>query len=191
MAIVMTSAPALEPVTLSEAKDHLRLDGSAEDVLVQSLILTSRLHVEAALGLALISQGWRLTLDRVPETDTLMLPLRPVAAITAIRIFAADGSDSVMPADDYALDGSPLDPRLVRRAAAWPIPGRARSGIAIDLTAGYGPDADDVPEPIRHAIRLLVAHWYEHRDPFEVGSAGARIPAFISEMLMPYRGVRL
>ena len=51
MSLVMTSGPALEPVSLAEAKAHLRLDDVAEDALLQSLIVTSRLHIEAALGL--------------------------------------------------------------------------------------------------------------------------------------------
>ncbi len=50
---------------------------------------------------------------------------------------------------------------------------------------------NDVPAPIRQALLMLVAHWYEHRDPLEIGSAAAQIPGGISELLMPYRGVRL
>lgn len=56
MALVLTNGPSVEPVSVSEAKAHLRIDGAEEDVLLASLILTSRLHVEAALGLALIDQ---------------------------------------------------------------------------------------------------------------------------------------
>ncbi len=66
MALVLTSGPATEPVTVAEAKAHLRLDSDAEDVLIASLIITSRLHLEAALGLALIAQGWTLHLDQFP-----------------------------------------------------------------------------------------------------------------------------
>ncbi|HWK38638.1 MAG TPA: head-tail connector protein, partial [Hyphomicrobium sp.] len=75
MALVITSAPAVEPVTVSEAKAHLRVDGTAEDTLIGSLILTSRLHIEAALGLALMTQSWRLSLDAWPNGRELELPL--------------------------------------------------------------------------------------------------------------------
>ena len=55
----LSSGPAVEPVTLSEAKAHLRLETTAEDALVTSLIMTSRLHIEAALGLALTRRTGR------------------------------------------------------------------------------------------------------------------------------------
>ena len=191
MSLVMTSGPALEPITLAEAKALARIDGAAEDALVQSLIITSRLHIEAALGLALVMQTWRLSLDAWPAGDTLDLPLRPVYAVTAIRVFAADGQPAVVAPDRYRLDTDSAVPRLVRLSGSWPAPGRARNGIEIDLTAGYGATADTIPQPIRHALLLLVVHWYEHRDPIEIGSPSTRIPPAVSALLEPYRIKRL
>lgn len=71
MSLVLTSGPALEPVTLAEAKAHLRVDHNHEDSLIQSLIITSRLHIEAALGLALITQSWAYFLDRWPKAPRI------------------------------------------------------------------------------------------------------------------------
>jgi uncharacterized phiE125 gp8 family phage protein len=191
MSLVLTSGPAEEPVTVSEAKAHLRLDGSAEDILIASLIVTSRLHVEAALGLALITQGWRLTLDRWPEGGTVRFPLRPIQSITSVMVRATDGTPATVPAEDYLLDGQALSPRLIPRDGKWPAPDLAANGIAIEFAAGIGDDPEDIPQPIRHAILLLVAHWYEHRDPLEIGSAAAAIPPAVSDLLKPYREVRL
>lgn len=191
MALTLMSGPAEEPVTVSEAKAHLRLDGSAEDILIASLILTSRLHVEAALGLALITQGWRLTLDRWPEPGDVRFPLRPIQSITSVTVRAADGTPSAVSSENYLLDGQAVRPRLIPRDGKWPAPGLAANGIEILFTAGVGDDAEDVPQPIRHAILMLVAHWYEHRDPLEIGSAGAAIPAAVSDLLRPYCEVRL
>jgi uncharacterized phiE125 gp8 family phage protein len=70
-------------------------------------------------------------------------------------------------------------------------PGLPANGIEIEFAAGLGDAADAVPEPIRHAILMLVAHWYEHRDPLEIGSAAAAIPSAVSDLLKPYREVRL
>ena len=191
MALVMTSGPASEPVTVAEAKAHLRIDHSAEDVLLASLILTSRLHIEAALGLALVTQSWRLLLDRWPRKGVVKVPLGPLQGVSAIRVLAADGAPETVPADGYLVDGASAVPRIVRTAETWPEPGRAAHGIEIDLVAGFGAAATDVPQPIRQALLLLVAHWYEHRDPIEIGSEATMIPLGVSELLAPWRRARL
>lgn len=191
MALVMTSGPAVEPVTVSEAKAHLRVDGSAEDVLISSLILTSRLHIEAALGLALITQSWTLLLDAWPTGAAVALPLRPVQSITSVKVYAADQSAQTLAPADYMLEGHGAPPRLIRRGALWLAPGQPASGIEIAFTAGFGNAPADVPAPIRHALLMLMTHWYEHRDPLEVGSLEANIPASVSELLMPYKVARL
>jgi len=190
MALVLTSPPAIEPVTVAGAKAYLRIDTDDEDALVASLILTSRLHVEAALGLAFVTQGWRLQLDHWPG-DVVPIPLRPVASIVSIEVLALDGTPATVAPSEYLLDAASVPPRLVSVGTGWPAPGRKAAGIEIDFTAGYGPSAADVPEPIRQAILLLTAHWYEHRDPIEIGSAATAIPASVSDLLSPFRVKRL
>jgi uncharacterized phiE125 gp8 family phage protein len=192
MALVLTSGPAIEPVTLAEAKAHLRVDGTAEDTLVGSLIITSRLHVEAALGLALITQGWSAFIDDWPPGREVRLPMRPVQSITGVRLYAADESLQTVAADTYLLDGAGTPARLVRRGnAAWPRPTRAANGIEIAFVAGYGSAAADVPAPIRQAIQLLIAHWHEHREPVDIGAASVPVPPMVSDLLQPYRMARL
>lgn len=190
MALVMTSAPASEPVTVAEAKAHLRVDGAAEDALIASLILTSRLHVEAALSLALITQSWQLRLDCWPDARTLELPLRPLQAVEEVRVLDAAGTATIVPVNQYLTDVASTPPRLVRRTAL-PQPGLEAGGIEIDLVAGYGDEPEDVPAPIRQALLLLIAHWYEHRDPIEVGSPDVSVPSAVSDLLAPFRIARL
>ncbi len=195
MPLVLTSGPAIEPVSVAEAKAHLRLDAasSAEDVLIGSLLLTARLHIEAALGLALITQGWMQTLDAWPSHDAYVnLGLRPVQAITAVRVRGADNSAVTLLPTQYQLDASSLPARLVRPGNAfWPPPGKAAAGIEIAFTAGFGAAATDVPAPIRQALLMLAAHWYEHRDPIEIGSDETIVPAAVSQLLEPWRLKRL
>ncbi len=191
MALVLTSAPAVEPISVAEAKTHMRVDDATEDVLISSLILTSRLHIEAGLGLALITQTWKLVLDRWPKTAAVPLPLRPVQSVSSATVLAADGTLSVLSPDDYVLEGQGLPPRLVRTGNPWPVPGRPAAGIEIVFTAGFGPAASDVPEPIRQALLLLVTHWYDHRAPIEIGGADTAIPRAVSELLVSYRVPRL
>jgi uncharacterized phiE125 gp8 family phage protein len=192
MSLILTAGPALEPVTLAEAKAHLRVDASAEDTLITSLIVTARLNVEAAAGLALVTQGWSYLLDGWPRGRALELPLRPVQSVAAVRLFDESGASTTLDPATYLLDGAGAPPRLVRQGALhWPKPGRVASGIEIAFTAGFGNAAADVPAPIRQAVLLLVAHWYEHRSPVETGPFSEPVPDMVGELLTPYRAFRL
>ena len=191
MALVLTAAPAVEPVTVDEAKAHLRIDHNDEDALLGSLIATSRLHIEAALDLALVTQSWSWRLDAWPDDMAVALPLRPVQSVEAVQVTAADGTVETLSSEKFLLNGANLRPRLLSRAGAWPRPGVPALGIEIAFTTGFGSTASDVPPPIRHSLLMLVAHWYEHRGSTEVGGASARIPDTVSTLLAAYRKVRL
>jgi uncharacterized phiE125 gp8 family phage protein len=192
MANILLTGPSVEPITLTDAKLHLRVDTSAEDTLIQSLIMASRLHIEAALDLALITQSWRLRLDSWPRSGTLVLPLRPVEELTAVRIHVDDDTIETLDVDDFILDGTPNPARVVWRGTGTaPVSPIAANGIEIDLVAGYGDAPSDVPQPIRQALLLLVAHWYENREPVEIGATATVIPGSVSSLLSLYRRRRL
>lgn len=192
MTLVMTSGPLAEPVSVADAKAHMRVDSTAEDALIASLIVTSRLHIEAALGLALLTQAWSYFIDAWPRSREIVLPLKPVQAIATVRVWAQDGTSQTLAAETYTLDGEGMPPRLVlSRSAAPPAPGRSASGIEIAFSAGFGDAGIDVPAPIRQALLLLVAHWFENREPNRIGAADTEIPHMIATLLAPYRGRRL
>ncbi|KUO65532.1 MAG: hypothetical protein APF80_13205 [Alphaproteobacteria bacterium BRH_c36] len=191
MALLQLTGPVAEPVSVAEAKEHLRVDGTSEDTLISSLILTSRLHIEAALGLALMTQSWRLLLDRWPKDGEVRIPLRPLQSVGEIRTYDAVGASSVLPADRYVVDAVSNPGRVVPQGGALPSPGRAANGIEIAFVAGYGDTPSDVPAPIRQALLLLIAHWYEHRDPVEIGTPGVAIPGAVSRLLKSYRQARI
>jgi uncharacterized phiE125 gp8 family phage protein len=183
--------PALEPVTLAEAKAHVRVDTPVEDTLLTGLIQTSRLQIEATLDLALIRQSWRLTIDAWSEGGALELPIGPVESITAVTVRDAAGGSTVIPPAHYFCDAASRPPRLIFAAGAEPKPGRAMAGVEIELVAGFGPAPADVPAPLRHAILLLVAHWYEHREADASGIHLPALPAAIGALVAPFRKVRL
>lgn len=191
MPLKQLTAPATEPVTLADAKAHLRIDDDSEDALVTSLVLTSRLHIEAALGIALVSQDWQLVLDRWPKGGAVTIPLHPLQSVSAVRVLDEAGSATVVGTDRYVVDTVSSLGRLVATAFGLPQPGRTANGVEIDFTAGFGPAPEDVPAPIRQALLMLVAHWHEHRDPVEIGTPGVAIPAAVSRLLKPYRVARL
>ena len=191
MSLVMTIPPAVEPVSVADAKAHMRIEGSDEDVLIASLLLTSRLHIEVALSLALITQSWTMTLDRWPTGRDVELPLTPLRSVDEVRVKNAAGVAIAVPAEGYLVDLASRPARLVWNNIVPPVPHVRAKGIEIDMTAGFGSTGDSVPAPLKHAILMLTAHWYEHRDPGEIGSDDARIPDAVSALINPFRTIRL
>lgn len=182
------AGPAAEPLTLAEAKAYLRLDADDADALVAALVAAARRMVEAATGRALIHQTWRVVRDVWPPSGVFPLPVAPVAAISAARVRGADGT--VLEVADGALRlTAARAPALVHvDLARVPAPGVAAGGIEIDILAGYGPAAADVPEDLVQAVRLVLAHFHEHRD---APGDTMRLPATVAALLAPYRLVRL
>jgi uncharacterized phiE125 gp8 family phage protein len=191
MSLVMTAPPAAEPVSVDDVKAHLRIDGSDEDVLLASLLLTSRLHIETALSLALITQSWTFRLDSWPPGREIELPLTPLRSVDEVRVKDASGTANVVSPESYLVDLASRPARLVWNNITPPLPQLPANGIEIDITAGFGTTGDSVPAPLKHAILLLAAHWYEHRDPNEIGAEGARIPDAVSSLINPFRTIRL
>lgn len=189
MTLFLTSGPAEEPVTLAEAKAYLRVDRTEDDALAMALVTAARAMLEAETRRAFVTQGWRLALDRWPRR-AIALPLAPVAAIDAITV-AAPGGEETLEAAQYEADLGHEPPRLLlKRAAALPQPALLAGGIAIDFRAGYGAAAD-VPAPLRQAILMLVAHWFETRAPIAFGLGPADIPMTVAALIAPYRRIRL
>lgn len=198
--------PALEPVGLAEAKMHLRLDTDDEDALVSALIAGARHVVEAFTERALIEQEWRLLLDRWPGTPSsrrdglwasnstrlfVEVPRPPLVGIEHVKLFDEDGAEALWGPENYFVDISSAPGRLVRRrGVSWPVLRRDVNAVEIRFRAGYG-GATDVPQPIRQAILMLVAHWYENREPVPPRTVGAVLPLSVEMMLEPYRLRRL
>lgn len=184
----LTTPPTVEPLSLAEAKAWLRLDTADEDATVSALIVAARSLVERSARRLLMRQEWRIPLDAWPADGVLPLPLAPVSAISAIRVLAADGTPSPVASTAYRLEGF-RDPPLLVITGAVPTPGRPRDGIEIDVICGFSDDPAAVPEPLRHAVRLLVARWFEHRG--DTLSDALALPPDIALLLSPYRRPRL
>jgi uncharacterized phiE125 gp8 family phage protein len=191
MALVLTESPAVEPVSLAEAKAHLRIDSDHEDALIGALIVTARMYVERTLGLALITQSWSYYIDAWPRSYTVALPLAPLQAVSAIRLHGADGGETTLDTDSYAVDVLSQPARIVLNGAVPAVAPRALNAFEVLLLAGHGDGPGDVPQTLRHAIVLLVAHWFERREPVVLGAAAQEVPATVAGLLLPYRRVRL
>ena len=186
----LLTAPAGEPVLLAEVKAWLRIDFSAEDDAITALIAAARQLVEALTRRRLISQTWRFVLDGWPQDFILRIPAAPFQSITGIRIYDTTGIAQPLPASLWTLDANPEAARLMF-ATNPPAPGRAMAGIEVDVALGYGATPASVPDPLRQAIRMLVARWYENRGDANADSSAARVPASVASLLAPFIRWRL
>ena len=184
---IFVDGPAVEPITLGEMKAYLRADDDpAQDDLIAGLIKAARLMIEAASRRILIAQRWRVVLDRWPPGGTILLPLSPVIAVDGIRVTDAAGVATDIPPNAFESDLMSDPPRIVVSGVSEP--GRPRNGIAIELRAGYGASPDAVPATLKLAIRILVAHWFEHRGDM----AGEQIlPPEALALVAPFQRARL
>jgi uncharacterized phiE125 gp8 family phage protein len=158
---IFVDGPAVEPITLPEMKAYLRLDDDGQDDLVSGLIRAARLMVESVSRRLLIEQGWRIVMDRWPQGGRVLLPLSPVLAVDGVRVIDAAGVATEIALDSVELDAASDPPCMAVPGA--PEPGKARHGIEIELRAGYGASPDAVPDTLKLAIKILVAHWFENR----------------------------
>lgn len=189
MAAMLLSAPALEPLTVAEAKSYLRVETGDDDAVIASLIAAARSHVEAITRRALIAQTWRTVLDAWPPDGRLRLRSGPLRALIAARVFDADGNEASIDPATFVLDKA----ADVIAAPAWalPQPGRAVAGIEFDIQLGYGAAAADVPDALRHAIRVLTAHWYDNRGQVAIGQSVPMMPAAVTAILNSFRVLSL
>jgi uncharacterized phiE125 gp8 family phage protein len=188
MTPILITPPAVEPLSIAETKAWLRIEGEAEDDIVGALIGSARLVVESLTRRLLVVQTWRLVLDDWPARG-VTLPFSPVRSVI-VRTFDASGAATTTDPEQYRLDAFGGDVTLIFTGNA-PQPGRPHAGIEIDVEAGFADNADGVPAPLRQAMRILVARWYENRGDVEADGDMALTPASVAALVAPYRRVRL
>lgn len=137
------AAASVFPVTLPEAKLHCRVDGSAEDALLNDLIATANEVIGEDTGLVLGVETWALTLT--DAHGVVHLPKAPVSELVSVEA----GGDELPGFSLTMVDG---DAAFV--AGPWP-----EGEVVVTFKAGGA-----VPLALKRAMLLLVAYWYEHRE---------------------------
>ncbi|HVZ70429.1 MAG TPA: head-tail connector protein [Rhizomicrobium sp.] len=186
MPLQLITPPAIEPVTLAEAKAHLKVDVTGDDALIGALIAAARARAEWHTGRAFITQSWVLWLDNWPERNCVEIPLPPSQAVTSFTIYATDDTATVLDASLYRVDISSGPARIALKSCALVAGLRPLNAVAIAFNAGYGDNASDVPQAIRTAILEIVAGLYTNR-----GDVAADPPQTAMAMLAPYRVMQL
>jgi uncharacterized phiE125 gp8 family phage protein len=189
MTLYRTVESAAEPVTLADAKAHLRIAHDSEDTLLQGLIRAAREDLERATGVALIDQSWRLALDAWPSQGCALLCVHPVREILSVTAYGTEGEASLLDPADYELDALSRPARM--HFNKRPSPLRIFDGIEIDFSAGYGEAGADVPDLLKRAILLLVGHWYEFRAHFGASDQPVSYPAAYDRIVASHRSRRL
>lgn len=167
--------PAVEPVTLAEAKQHCRVDTSSDDSYISALIVAAREWTEVYMDESLLHQRLAMTLDFFPVE--IELPRPPVAtagtttAITVTYTMNASAQTAVLSETQYRVDRH-ASPGVIRNlyGASWPSHLSDFNSIEVTWWAGHGATASSIPQGIRNAILMLVGYWYEKRLAADAGS---------------------
>ena len=203
MPLQLVIPPAEEPVSLAEARLHLRVDFTDDDALITSLISAARQAAETLTGRQFVTARWKLVLDRFPGAcgssdaagqtfslpgHAILLPKCPVQSVVAIESLDMANTLQTMPPGEYTIDTA-CEPARVTPVfgGLWPISLPQIGAVSVTFDAGYG-DAASVPEGIKSWIKLRVGSLYAHREEVAVLARGRIEPlSFIDGLLDPYK----
>lgn len=159
--LIVTDEPAAEPVVKADVKTQLRLDGTDNDTMIDSLIIVARQTVEAILKKKLITTGVRAGYDILPAL--ISLPLAPVLSITSVTYLDDDGDTQTLSSSLYNTDLESEPARIaIAESASYPTPANRPGAVKVNYTVGYGASASDVPQAIKQAIIEIVIDLFEH-----------------------------
>lgn len=200
----LVTAPATEPVSLSEAKSYLRVDGTDDDTLITSLIATARRSVEDYIKRPLITQTRKLTMDGfadyeegcinpgfeigptpflVDGSQAIQLAWLPLQSITSIKTTDTANVQTTVSSGVYTVDAA-NGRVLLNDGQSWPTSLRARAAVEITFVCGYVA-ATDVPAPVKQAIIQYINAMFYNRQCAELpdGSKGLLAPYMSAEAL--------
>ena len=189
--LVRTVDPAIEPVTVQEAFDHLRVTDIEEETVVASLITAARSHCEEWLGRALIDQTWALRLDAFPfGTTGIRLPRPSLSSVTSVAYVDSAGDAQTWSSSEYQVVSTAF-PGYIKPAYGYCYPTTqcdTDDTVTITYVSGYGAAAADVPADIRHGILIFITQLYESRC-----GAGMNVstPAVCASLWWPHRAVTI
>lgn len=194
MALKLVTAATANPISLEEAKLHLRVEDDDEDTLITILISAATKHSEKFMGRALIAQTFDLYVDQFPaEGDVnpaaIRIPMSPL--LDVVGVFYDDASDVEQEFDaaSYLVDDASEPPRIVLvNSAAWPTTREGANAVRIRFRAGYvdnsvSPEVGEVPEDIRSAILLYLGSLYAHRETVVIGQTATAMPWGAEQLL--------
>lgn len=178
-------APASEPVSLAEARLHLRVDHTAEDTRISALITGARVGVETATRRQLMPATWVLRLDAFPCRDDLPieLPRPPIRAVSSISYVDEAGASQVWDPAKYQVDKYEEPGRILPAyGESYPSTRDVMNAVTVTYTAGFD-DAAAVPQPYKDAMLLWLAELFLRREEGHAGSRVETVPLCVERVL--------
>lgn len=197
MTLTLQTAPTAEPFELTEAKAFLRVFHTDEDDLIESLIVAARQHAEAYTGRSFIATVWDakgcsfpchgepMWLERAP----LLTSPAPVVTYTDTAGVSQTWSSSLYTVDAPAGPWARRGRIFLNYGESYPSVRYIENAVTIRYSAGYGTAATAVPDGIKTAMKMLIAHWYRNREAVVTGTITATIPMAVDAMLWPFKSV--
>lgn len=184
MALRLIQGPASEPVSVAEAKTHLRVSHSSEDSYIGVLITAAREAAEHQLRRALLTQTWRRTLDYFPDAIELAYP--PLQSVSHVKYVDLAGQLQTLASAGYTVDDE-REPGYVVPAYgySWPSTLDDINAVEVQFICGWQ-SAADVPAVVRQWILLMTAHHYENREASVPGVTMVPLP-YLDGLLDAYR----
>lgn len=184
MRLKLITGPASEPVTLIEAKAHLRVVSTSDDAYITALIVAARQGAEHITGRALMPQTWELALDEF--RSLIVLPKPPFVAVDSVKYVDGDGVLQTLDPASYLVDDYNEPARLMPAyAESWPYARNQANAVLIRFRAGYS-SLETVPEQIKAWMLLRIGTLYANRESVAVGVSVASLPD-VDRLLDEYR----
>ena len=182
--LVRVTAPSALPISVAEAKAQMRVEGNDEDTIIERLInaAVAFVDVQGVLGFAMITQTWGQWVG--PNPGTVMLSLGPVQSVSAIKYYDINGTLQTATLANFNVFGTPNRITISPKTGyAWPVTQTRDDAIKIEYVIGYGATSASVPQTVRHALMMLVAHWYENRENELIGTISKTLPFGFDDIL--------
>lgn len=194
MTMKVVTPPSAEPITLAEARLHLRVtpdDDSPpwhpDDTLIMAQVAAAREWCENHTKRALALQTVEVVLDEFPAS-AIQLPMSPIHSITWLKYVDTAGAEQTLSTTLYALDNY-QEPGWVVPAVGttWPATQAVINAVTVRYLAGYDAMYVPLPAAIRAAMLLLLGNWYENREAVVIGTIQSELSFAVEALLLPYR----
>lgn len=180
--LTQTVAPTFEPITLEQAKAHIRVDGNEDDTLIEGLITAAREYAETHTRRQLCTATYAMRMAYLPTC--IEIPKPPLVSVSSITYADVDGNVQTLSSSLYTVDSYSYPGKIIPAYnASYPTVRGHLNDVVVTFVAGQAQAA--VPVRAKQAMLLLIGHWYENREQagIEVGAATFKIPFGVNELL--------